>query len=349
MVQYHKGTIMKNRNYSCLIATFTCLVLLVVVGCNSKEEKPKAASPSTTPVGSSGVVVEVDGTKFTHDKLEREIRNKLAVIKDQVPADRLQQVRTDLRKKLIDEFILRTLLTNEVNRQRISATEQEVAEAIDQLKATLPSGVTIEDIMEKNRTNEKEMREEIRLGIRLNKLVLSTMSGKVKPTEKEVVEFYQKNKDKFKMPETVHACHILIAKAPGDDDKAKAEKMAKAENLRKQLIAGSDFANLARKNSDCPSRENGGDLGIIPRGQMVKPFEDAAFSQKKDEIGPVVETDFGYHIIQVLKHNAPQTITLDKKTKEDIASFLEHEKLQEVFTSLVKKLRAKANIVVYGQ
>ncbi|MDI6775917.1 MAG: peptidyl-prolyl cis-trans isomerase [Syntrophales bacterium] len=175
------------------------------------------------------------------------------------------------------------------------------------------------------------------------------MGGKVKPTEKEIVRFYQENKDKFKMPETVHARHILIAKATGDDDKAKVEKRAKAENLRQQLLGGADFADLARKNSDCPSRENGGDLGIIPRGQMVKPFEDAAFSQKKDAIGPVVETDFGYHIIQVLQHNEPQTINLDEKTKKDIASFLEHEKMQETFASLVKKLRAKANIVIHGQ
>ncbi|MFA4916155.1 MAG: peptidylprolyl isomerase [Syntrophales bacterium] len=364
---------MKNRIYRNIIFIFTCLVILVIGGCNSKEEKPKvdktlhqnseekqsvpqsvtqsvapADSSSAPSVKSSGIVAEVDGTKLTQAKLDKEISNKLVVLKDHVPADRLQQVKTELRGKLIDEFILRTLLTNEVNRQKISFTEKDVTEAIDKLKATLPSGVTIEDIMEKNRTSEEEMRKEIRLGIRINKLVLSTIGGEVKPKEKEIAEFYQKNKEKFKIPETVHVRHILIAKNPEDDDKAKVNKK-KAEDLRKKLLAGSDFAELARKNSDCPSKENGGDLGMIPRGQMVKPFEDAAFSQEKDAIGPVVETDFGYHIIQVLKHNAPKTMSLDKKTKENIASFLEREKLQEAFAALVEKLKAKATIVVSGQ
>ena len=361
---------MKNRKYSSIITIFTCTCMVLLSGCNAKEEQPKVAktppqkievkqalpqtvppsiSPSTTPAGASAVVAEVEGIKLLHDQLDREMRDKLAAIKNQMPSDRLPQVRTDLRKKLIDEFILRTLLLNEVNRQKISASEEEVTKAIDQLKATLPSGVTIEDIMEKNRINKKEMREETRLGIKINKLVLSSMDGKVKPTEKEIVRFYQANKDKFNMPETVRLRHILVAKAPGDDDKAKAEKRTKAENLRQQLLAGTDFADLARKNSDCPSKENGGDLGMVPRGQMVKPFEDAAFSQKKDAIGPLVETDFGYHIIQVLQHNAPQTINLDENTRKDIVSFLEHEKLQKAFASLVKKLRAKANIVVYGE
>ncbi|PJC75406.1 MAG: hypothetical protein CO012_03385 [Syntrophobacterales bacterium CG_4_8_14_3_um_filter_49_14] len=361
---------MKNRKYSTLIAILTCLALLVMVGCNSKEEKlkvakvlpakpevkqelpqavPPSVSPSTTLAEPSAAVVEVNGTKLTQGQLDREIRDSLAAIGSQVPADRLPQVRTNLRKRLIDEFILRTLLTDEVNRQKISATKQEVAEAIDKFKATLPSGVTVEEIMKKNRISEKEMREEIGLGIKVNRIVLSSLGGKVKPTEEEITKFYQKNKDKFKIPETVHARHILIAKTPADNDKTKTEKRAKAEDLRKQLLAGADFADLARKNSDYPSKENGGDLGMISRGQMVKPFEDAAFSQKKDAIGPVVETDFGYHIIQVLQHNEPQTVNLDEKTKKDIASFLEREKMQEAFASLVKKLRAKANILIHGQ
>jgi peptidyl-prolyl cis-trans isomerase C len=80
---------------------------------------------------------------------------------------------------------------------------------------------------------------------------------------------------------------------------------------------------------------------------MVKQVEDAAFSQEVNAIGPVVETEFGYHVIQVLERHAPKTLTLDEKMKGNISAFLEQQKQQESFDAMLKKLRSKANIVVY--
>jgi peptidyl-prolyl cis-trans isomerase C len=178
---------------------------------------------------------------------------------------------------------------------------------------------------------------------------LTSASIKAKVTDKEVTDFYHKNQDQFKQPESVHARHILVAKAPGDTDKITAGKKTKAEELRKRLVAGADFADLAVKNSDCPSKQSGGDLGYFARGQMVKPFEDAAFTQPKNTIGPVVETDFGFHIIQVLEHRTAQIAKLDSETKKQISSFLERQAQQAAYDGLVKKLKAGANIVIYGK
>ena len=98
---------------------------------------------------------------------------------------------------------------------------------------------------------------------------------------------------------TVHARHILIS-FTGAEKSIQAQQLAKAERVRASLIAGMEFEAAAKQYSACPSKEHGGDLGSFPRGAMVKPFEEAAFSQKVGEIGPVVYTKFGYHIIQVL-------------------------------------------------
>jgi peptidyl-prolyl cis-trans isomerase C len=342
-----------------------------LAACNPKEEKPAApqsdAQPSMTQpppaqqslpqptVAESGsavpvnLVVDVDGHKMTQEQLNTELNKRLFVMKDKIPKDRQQQVKSNMKKRLIDDFVIRNLLTNEVNRQKIAATDKDVKDAIDQLKRTLPQGVTIEELMKKNQVTKDQMNEEIRFGIKINKLVLASMSGKTKPTDKEITTFYKKNKDKFKMPESLHVRHVLVAKTAGDDEKIKAEKRAKAEDLRKQLLGGADFAETARKSSDCPSKQAGGDLGTFTRGQMVKPFEDAAFAQKKDEIGPVVETDFGYHIIQVLEKNDSKTLKLDSETKEKIIAFLTQQKQQQAFDRLLKNLRDKAHIVYYGK
>jgi peptidyl-prolyl cis-trans isomerase C len=361
-MDYHK--------HSRLILMIVCLFFVLFIGCGSKEEKKEsaakepektdsavqptipqagtsAAPSSILPSGPSAVVIDVDGSKLTQGQLDSEIRKKMTVIKEKIPKEKMQQLRAEMRKQVLNDFTIRALLFNEINRLKITADDKEVSDAIERLKQSLPQGMTIEDLIKKNNMTKEKMYDEIRMGIKVNKLVLSQKGGKSMPADKEISKFYEKNKSKFMVPESVHVRHILIAKAADDSDKIKAEKRSKAENLRKQLLAGADFAEIAKNNSDCPSKNTGGDLGTFSRGDMVKPFEEAAFTQEKNAIGPVVETDFGYHIIQVLERMAPKTMDLNDAMKTRISSYLQQQKQQETFESLLKKLKAKANIVVY--
>jgi peptidyl-prolyl cis-trans isomerase C len=84
----------------------------------------------------------------------------------------------------------------------------------------------------------------------------------------------------------IRASHILV------------ETLDQANQVRSNLLTGSDFIETARKVSKCPSGNNGGDLGEFGQGQMVKPFEDAAFALQVGELSEPVQTQFGYHIIQ---------------------------------------------------
>ena len=364
-----------------LITTaFLFIFFIAVGGCGSKEEKkaqeakpvmapapvisgapeaPAAASAvasATSPPadsakrpGASDIAVEIDGIKMTRSQLEEDMKKRMETITSQVPPESLEQARVEIRRGLIDEFIVQNLLSKEIGAKKVTATEKEVAEVLESVKAQLPAGVTIDELLKKNNLDVAKMREEIGLNIRINKLVMQELGGKVKIVDKEISDFYNKNLDKFKRQESVHARHILVAKASGDTDKIKAEKKGKAEELRKQLVSGADFAELAKKNSDCPSKKSGGDLGTFTRGQMVKPFEDAVFSQETNAIGAVVETDFGFHIIQVLEHQSPQVAKLDGETKKQIRAILERQKQQGAFDSMIKRLKAGANIVVYGK
>jgi len=345
-----------------------CLVILALGGCGSKDEKqastqteaqkPEAPrteeavsanppSPAVAASGGSAVVIDVDGSKLTQGQVDTEIKRIMSVMKKQIPSDRLEKAKENARKQVLSDFTAKTLLANEVKRLNISASDAEVKEAQEQVKKDLPKGMTIEDLMKKNKITKEQMQEDLRFRIKISKLVMMQMSGKAKPTDKEMDAFYQKNKDKFKMPESVHVRHILVAKAASDDDKMKAEKKAKAEDLRRQLLEGANFAELAKKNSDCPSKETGGDLGEFTRGEMVKQFENAAFSQEVNAIGPVVETEYGFHIIQVLERHATKILALDDRMKGNISAFLEQQRQQEAFDAILKKLRAKAKITVY--
>ena len=127
------------------------------------------------------------------------------------------------------------------------------------------------------------------------------LAAKYTPPDKEVEDYYKRNaKTRFSRPDEVHARHILIAVPAGASDKEKAAAKAKAEDVLKQAQAkGADFVKLAAKYSDDTSNKlEGGDLGTFGRGQMVKPFEDAAFAMKPGQI-TMVETHFGFHVLRL--------------------------------------------------
>lgn len=134
-------------------------------------------------------------------------------------------------------------------------------------------------------------------------LVLSaaTLAAGAKPTDAEINQFYQANLAKYRTDGEVRASHILITVPKNASDAERAQAKTKAEALLAQVNAHPDqFAAIAKKESQDPgSAEKGGDLGFFGRGMMLKPFEDAAFALKKGQISNLVQTDFGYHIIEV--------------------------------------------------
>ena len=103
------------------------------------------------------------------------------------------------------------------------------------------------------------------------------------------------------MPDRIRASHILLMYAGSARSSAKRSKQqAQTEitAIEQRIAAGEDFAALARQHSDCPSGKSGGDLGMFGKGQMVAAFEQAAFGLPVGQVSGVVETDFGYHLIQ---------------------------------------------------
>ncbi|MEZ5354202.1 MAG: peptidylprolyl isomerase [Bryobacteraceae bacterium] len=167
------------------------------------------------------------------------------------------------------------------------------------------------------------------------------MGESLKITDAELKAAYDGQISRFRVDERVNVRHILI-KAEGTASKEeKAKAKAKAEDLLKQLRAGANFADLAKKNSEDPgSAQKGGDLDWITRGQTVKPFEDAAFSLKPNELSGVVESLFGYHIIQPLKKEASHTKPFDE-VRGELLSEMRKRQLFDKMPAIVDQARAE--------
>ncbi len=135
-----------------------------------------------------------------------------------------------------------------------------------------------------------------------DQLVERFISNKVKVNEAEMQTFYNATKDSLAIkPLSWKLSMIMREIKPGKD--VKVAKLAEIKAIQQRLQQGEDFATLAKAESDCPSKEVGGDLGFFKRGMMVKPFEDAAFALKVGQISDIVETPFGFHIIRLEEVN----------------------------------------------
>jgi peptidyl-prolyl cis-trans isomerase C len=129
------------------------------------------------------------------------------------------------------------------------------------------------------------------------------------------------------------------------DEKTRQAARVKADDLLAQLKTGASFEEIAKKNSDCPSAPQGGDLGFFAHGQMVPAFDEAAFALKPGEISGVVETQFGYHIIKLEEKKAAGQVA-EQEASGRIREFLQSQKTVAAVEQRVKALRESAKIEV---
>jgi len=324
------------------------LLFIAFSGCKSTEtarttETEEKSLPSVPD--KSAVVIDVGGRKLTENQLQAQIASSFNEQSLQGQSQEvLENARSGVREALIEQFISRSAILNEADRQEIAVSDEERNEAMSRLMSQLPPETTLETFLESYGLTEEEFNNIIEDELKIAKVLSAEVDKLPDPPEKEIKKFYEEQAEQFERPEMVRVRHILVMCDENVDKKTAEEKKSLIEDLHKGLLKGDDFAEIADKYSDCPSgKENGGDLGSFARGTMVQEFEDAAFSQKVDEIGPVVKTKFGYHIIQVLEHNKAGKIPLDD-ARESICNYLNREKQQEVVQSFVDDLKAKADI-----
>jgi peptidyl-prolyl cis-trans isomerase C len=164
-------------------------------------------------------------------------------------------------------------------------------------------------------------------------------------TDEEIENFYNSNIEQMGTPIEVHARHILItpeSTSLADHQAAKAE----ADSILAEIRDGADFVVLAKTRSQGPSAPRGGDLGYFGPGQMVPPFERAAFALQPGEISEVVQTQFGYHVIRVEDRRGGETVALEEAT-DQIRSYLGQQALQNAVEVLVTKLRGEGDVEIF--
>jgi peptidyl-prolyl cis-trans isomerase D len=180
----------------------------------------------------------------------------------------------------------------------------------------------------------------------------SEFSGQVNINEEEIKTYYEDNIDSFKEPKSVKASHILFKLAEGATKDEENKVKEKAESILKKARAGEDFAKLAKEYSDdTQTKENGGELGYLQKGQTTETFENAAFNLKKGEISEPIKTSYGYHIIKVEDVKDERVLDFQEAhdtIKNKLISNESKDLADEKLLSIVDQMPADTDLVQYA-
>lgn len=253
----------------------------------------------------------------------------------------------NVKKEVLDRLIDIELMLQDAKKRGIAADDTQVNTSLDAFKKQFNEENTFSSFLETNSLTEEIMKSQLQKQLTIQSLqqeLMKEFSAKTTTSDADAKKFYDANIEKFAQPEQVKASHILIKVDPAADEAAAQKARGELEVIQQKIKDGGDFAELARANSSCPSSAQGGDLGFFGKGQMVKPFEDAAFALKPGETSDIVKTQFGYHLIKMDEKKDAGTVPFED-VKERISQYLSQMELDVSQQGYIKGLRDNAKIV----
>lgn len=289
------------------------------------------------------MAVKVNGKAITEAEVAEEEGRLTMAMGGRMDPQQLESMKPMLREQAVNNLINRELLGEAVEKEDIEVTGDELDARLSELETSAGGPEAFESRLSMMGVTRDELRKEIELGIAIEKLMEARSTGVGDPTETEMRAFYEENPQQFERPEQIQASHILFMVQADATEADRAAKRKEAEEVLAELQGGADFPALATEHSDCPSASKGGDLGYFGRGQMVPPFEEAAFALKPGEMTGIVETRFGYHIIKLVDKSSAGKVPYDD-AKTNIKQFLGGQGKQQVMSEVIEELRADANI-----
>jgi peptidyl-prolyl cis-trans isomerase C len=284
----------------------------------------------------------VNGVAISMEQYNKELNIQLDRVTRQGQQVSDEQM-AKLKNNILDSLIEREILYQQSQKDGIQITDQKVNDQLASIKKRFPSETEYKNALDKMNLTEDEVKSQIKRGLSIRELIDQKITSKVVITDEESKAYYDKNPQMFKQPAQIKASHILIKVDAKADETKKAEARKKIEEVQQKLKDGGDFATLAKEYSEGPSNAKGGDLGYFRRGQMVKPFEDAAMALKPNEVSDIVETRFGYHLIKVYDSKPEETLAY-ADVKDKIAQRMKQEKVEEEAVQYVDQLKKDAKL-----
>ena len=338
------------------ILVFILLSTLLAAGCAPKAEKVAlkegtpafalaqefaAVLPALGP-DKGTVLIEAKGMIITAAEVIQAIRDNMGTRVSQLKGITADDLKTLIQRAAV-QIAERKLLMAAAAKAKIVVTPEEFETAMQAQYARAGGEQGFLDALKSGDVTIEHVKTSVRDTMVINRYLESVALAGASVTEEDVRKAYEESKMNDK---TASVRHLLLV-TQGKTDAEKAAQRAMIEDLLARAKAGEDFAELAKKYSEDPgAKENGGLYADFARGQMVKPFEDAAFSVPVGQFSGVVETDFGYHILQVIDRKK-ETRSFEE-ARAEIETRLKETKQGTLLADHVKALKDSAKFKLIG-
>ena len=315
------------------VSVFLGVVLLVSLGCSAAEPQANVDSGAKKiATFEGGSVTQGELNDFAEQSGFGDLSPDDPQYKTAIQQIMPQLVGIEIARAYASEHNI-TVSDKEID-QELEKIKKQVGEQARASGQELSNQEAYEQALKQNNITEEQLRDDIRETLPVQK-VQEEVAGNAEPTDEEIQKYYEQNKKaQFTTPEQRCVRHILFAK----------DQKQKAEDVKKQLEDGADFAKLAKEYSQDPgSAEKGGDLGCLGKGETVPPFEEAAFGAEEGEIVGPVKTQFGYHILEVTEAKPEQTRPLSE-VESQIRTQLSQEEQSEAFSKWLDEQKKQRDV-----
>ncbi|SCG84232.1 foldase protein PrsA [Proteiniborus sp. DW1] len=303
-------------NKKVILATVTILILSMVLSACGTSREDSVAIVNGEPISKSEFGINFDiNKKMYENQLGKDIMSK-----DMGQGRNFEE---ELKQVVLDNLIVEKIILQDAEKQKITVSDKEVEEAIDQFIASVGGQEKLKEFLKQNNMTEDFMEKRMKIEMIVNKYRNHFFESII--SEEDIKKQYDENKDAYI---SIRASHILV----------KTEEEAK--DILKQINEGKNFDDLTSLSTEPGAAERKGDLGYFTRGMMVSEFEEAAFELEPGEISDVVKTDFGYHVIKLTDRKEAY-----EDVKDSVLADLQSKESAK-FDEKVNELRDKAKIEI---
>ena len=293
-----------------------------------------------------GIVVRVGDRIITRTQYERRLRDIYTEIDAAGRPEQAAEARETARKNLVNELISELLIKDRADRLGLTVTDTEVKDAVGRLKQQY--GITTDEQFNASLQQSGLTRAEMELRLRdtliTNKVFSRELRNRNELTDPELRDRYNREKEQYRLPERAHLREIVILK-PEDPTKLEEARTRANEVGEAARKPGTDFANLATTMSETSTREKGGDLGEVAKGDLVAELDKAIFAAPSGSILGPIESKSAWHIVRV-EQRLPSEVPAFESVKDRLRRDASEETFQRDYKTYIENLRKDAFIQI---
>jgi parvulin-like peptidyl-prolyl isomerase len=291
------------------------------------------------------VSVSVNGAGISENEIQREIANQVSwsLFHRNISDEKKRQ----FRKQAIDMLIERELLYQEAEKLGLEVKESELKEIISRYRASFNNEKDFyRALIKQGLSSEKGYEGFVRKELMIQRILKQEVEDKSRISDLDVSNYYKNNKNRFMSPEKVRLREIFINVPANATSKERAEKRKNAEEIRKRIMTGNDFAKLAMEFSDDKYKSSGGDTGYLHVNMLDAEIAKVITRLRTSEVSGIIETIYGYYIFKLEDKQPEKQLSFDE-VKDRLTKELQAIKLKETKETLINALKEKADIKIF--